>query len=56
VHHLKDYYGDYYGVGWVETVMDSIWCGAWSISEEQQKIFDESYDYWKEMVDKEKLK
>ena len=36
--------------------MDSIWCGAWSISEEQQKIFDESYDYWKEMVDKEKLK
>lgn len=56
VDHLKDYYGDYYGDGWVETVMDSIWSGGWSISDAQQKIFDESYDYWKEKVDKEKLK
>lgn len=53
VDHLKEYYEDYDGDGWVETLMGHIW-GNLNPSEKQQKIFDESYDYWKEMLDKEK--
>lgn len=54
VEHLKDFYGDYDGEGWVETVMGNIW-GTFNPTEKQVKIFDESYDYWKKMKEKEKL-
>ena len=53
VDHLKEYYGDYNGDGWIETVMDYIWNGL-LVTEEQDKIHQDAYDYWKEMVDKEK--
>jgi hypothetical protein len=53
VDHLKDYYGDYYGDGWIETVMDNIWSSLLG-TDEQDKINQEAYDYWVEMVDKEK--
>ena len=53
VDHLKEYYGDYNGDGWIETVMDNIWSSL-LVTDEQDKINQEAYDYWVEMVDKEK--
>ena len=55
VDHLKEYYGDYNGDGWIETVMDNIWSSP-LVTDEQDKINQEAYDYWKEMVDNEKSK
>jgi hypothetical protein len=53
VDHLKEYYGDYNGDGWIETVMDNIWSSL-LVTDEQDKINQEAYDYWVEMIDKEK--
>lgn len=53
VDHLKEYYGDYNGDGWIETVMDNIWSSL-LVTDEQDEINQEAYDYWVEMVDKEK--
>ena len=53
VDHLKEYYGDYNGDGWIETVMDNIWSSL-LVTDEQDKINQEAYDYWVEMVNKEK--
>ncbi len=53
VDHLKEYYGDYNGNGWIETVMDNIWSSL-LVTDEQDEINQEAYDYWVEMVDKEK--
>jgi hypothetical protein len=53
VDHLKEYYGDYNGDGWLETVMDYIWSGGWLVTEEQEKIHQGAYDYWQEKVGKE---
>ncbi|MFZ4672455.1 MAG: hypothetical protein ACOYLT_10620 [Flavobacterium sp.] len=53
VEHLKDFYGDYDGDGWVATVMGYIWDEGFSITtEEQEKIHQNAYDYWKEKIDK----
>ena len=49
IDHVKDFYGNYDEDGWVETVMEHIWT-SYNPSEEQEKIFDESYDYWKKRV------
>jgi hypothetical protein len=53
IDHVKDFYGNYDGDGWVETIMEQIWT-SYNPSEEQEKIFDESYDYWKKKSDNEK--
>jgi hypothetical protein len=37
VDHLKEYYEDYDGDGWVETVMDYIWSSS-LVTDEQDKL------------------
>jgi hypothetical protein len=53
VDHLKEYYEDYNGDGWIETIMDYIWSSL-LVTDEQDKINQEAYDYWIEMVDIDK--
>lgn len=55
VDHIKDYYGDYDGDGWVITIMGQIWDeGFDEITEEQEKFLEEAYNYWKKMNDNDK--